>query len=117
MMERKQRLMGEILEFRERSCQQIRVLDDKISAEELDLLEKKKQAMEELLKERRITLVKEWRDIVVAGCGVTQMAAAEFRTYETDGDLLLSEVGVLETIRRKIRDPLAKSRRRRKEEQ
>ena len=41
MMERKQKLMGEIPEFRMRSCQELRVLDDKISAEDLDLLQKK----------------------------------------------------------------------------
>ena len=76
-MERKQKLMGEIPELREQ-CQEIRVLDDRISAEELDLLEKK-QAKEELLKERRSTEVEEWRDTVVTEGGVTQKAAAGSR--------------------------------------
>ena len=76
-MERKQKLIGEILEFREKFCPEIRVSDDKISAEELDLLEKK-QAMEELLNERRNTEVEAWRDTVVTGGEVAQMAAAGF---------------------------------------
>ena len=78
MMERKQKLMGEILEFREKLCQRVRVLDDKISAEEWDLLEKK-QAMEELLKKGEVP---KWRrgDTVVAEGGVTQKAAAGSRS-------------------------------------
>ena len=60
-MERKHKVDQEkSLKFREKFCPEIRVSDDKISAEELDLLEKKK-AMEELLKERRNTEVEEWK--------------------------------------------------------
>ena len=66
-MERKQKLVGEVPELRDFICQEIRVLDDRISAE-VDLLEKK-QAMEELWKERRSIEVEEWRDTVVAGSG------------------------------------------------
>ena len=47
-MKRKQKLMGEVLDLREILCQEIRVLDDTISVEEVELLEMKK-----LLKERR----------------------------------------------------------------
>ena len=54
-------------------CQENMVLDDRIWAEDLESLGK--DAMEELLKERRCTEVEEWRDTVVAECGVTQMAA------------------------------------------
>ena len=68
-------------------------MDDRISADELDLVEKK-QAVEELLKERRRTKVLGWRDTVVAEGGVTQMAAVGSRSYKAEGDLLLSEVGV-----------------------
>ena len=76
-MERTQKLMGEIPEVREQ-CQEIRVLDDRISAVGLGLLEKK-QAKVELLKERRSTEVAEWRDAVVTEGGVTQKAAAGSR--------------------------------------
>ena len=75
IVKRIQKWVGEFLEFRERLCQDIGVLDDKISAEEMDLLEKK-QAMDELLKERRGTDVEVWRDTVVAGSEVAQMATA-----------------------------------------
>ena len=51
-MERQQKLMGNVRELRRAICQEIKVLDDWISAEEVALLEKK-QAMKELLKERR----------------------------------------------------------------
>ena len=47
-MKRKQKLMGAVLDLREILCQEIRVLDDRISAEEVEL-----QAMKKLLKERR----------------------------------------------------------------
>ena len=43
-------------------CQDIRVWDHRISAEEVELLWKK-QAKKELLKERKNTKVEEWRDI------------------------------------------------------
>ena len=52
-MERKQKLMvGAPEDLRANNFQDVRVLDERISSEEIDLL-KKKQAMEELLKERR----------------------------------------------------------------
>ena len=69
--------------------QEIMVLDDRISAEEVELL-KKKQAMKEVLKERRKTKVEVWRDTVVAGCGVTQKAPIGSRSSAAEGDLLLS---------------------------
>ena len=40
MMERKPKLVGEVPELRETRCPEIRASDDRISAEELDLLEK-----------------------------------------------------------------------------
>ena len=84
MMERKQRLIGEVPERREKFCQEIGVLDDRISAEEMELLEKR-QAMEEPLKERRKTEVEEWRDTVVAEGGVIQKAAAGSRSFQSGG--------------------------------
>ena len=59
--------------------------------------------MKEMLKERRSTQVEEWRDTVVAGCGVTQKAADGSRSSEAECDLLVSEVGV----HQKDRNPLA----------
>ena len=94
MTERKQKWMEEIMAFREIFCQEIGVFD-KISAEELDLLERK-QAMGEPLRERRRSAeVKEWRDTVVVGDEVAQMAAAGSESSEAEGDLLLSEMRVL----------------------
>ena len=61
MMECKQKLMSGALEdLRATKFQDIRVWDERISAEEIDLLETK-QAMKEFLKERRKTKVQEWR--------------------------------------------------------
>ena len=57
------------------------VLDDRISAEEVALLEKK-QAMKELLKERRRTEVEGWRDTATAEGGVAQKAAAGSQSSE-----------------------------------
>ena len=62
--------------------------------EEIDLLEEK-QVIEEMLTERRNTEVEEWRDTVIVGSGVTLMAVAGSRSSQTEGDLFLSEVGVL----------------------
>ena len=93
IVERQQKLMGEILEFPKRSCLEVRVLDDKTS-EDLDLQEKK-QTTEGLLKEVRNTEVEEWRGTVAVD-GVAQRAAAGSRSSRAEGDLLLSEVGVLE---------------------
>ena len=59
----------------------------------MELLEKK-QAMEELFKERRKTKVERWRDTVAAEGGVTQKAPAGSRSSEAEGDLFVSEVGV-----------------------
>ena len=50
----------------------------------MDLLEKK-QAMEELLKERRNTEVEEWSVTVVAEGGVAHKAAAGSRSSEAGG--------------------------------
>ena len=66
-------------------------MDERISVEEIDLLEKK-LAMKEPLKERRSTQVEEWRETqMCAGGGATQMGATGSRTSETECDLLLSE--------------------------
>ena len=77
-------------DLREKMLQEIRVLDERISAEEVELHERK-QTMKELLKEKE----DEWRDTVVAGGDVAQMAAAGSRSPEAEGALFLSEVGVL----------------------
>ena len=62
-------------------------MNDRFSAEEVELLEKK-QAMKELLKEKRRTKVEGWRDTL----------AVEDGTYSKDsnaeGDLYVFEVGV-----------------------
>ena len=79
-------------DLRRKIFQEIRDLDERISGEEIELLDQK-QAMKEMLKERRCTEVEEWRDTFVAGGGVTRMAAAGSRGSETEGDLFLSEVG------------------------
>ena len=63
-MKRKQKLTGEVPRLRQK-CQEIGVLDDRVWAEEVELLEKK-HAMKELLKERRRTKVEGWRDTVAA---------------------------------------------------
>ena len=64
IVERRQELMSGALEecSRKDISGDIRDLDERISAEEMGLLEKK-QAMKELLKERRSTEVEEWREI------------------------------------------------------
>ena len=90
-MEREQKLMGDVPEFQETLCQEIGVLDDRISAEELDLLEKK-QAMEEISWRRGE--VPKLRDTDVAEGRVTWMAAAGSRSSEAEGHLFVSEVGV-----------------------
>ena len=73
-MERKQQLMGEVPEIREFfSSQEVRVLDDRISAEEVE----KKQAMMELLKEKE----------------EHQSGGVERHSCCHLGDLLLSDVG------------------------
>ena len=62
-MERKQKLMrGAPDKFRETFCQEIKDLDERISAEEVELLVKKKKVMRELLKEKKRTNVEGWRD-------------------------------------------------------
>ena len=87
MMERKQKLMGEAPEdLRGKIFQAIRDLDERISFEEIDLLEKK-QVMEEMLKGRRSTDVGEVRDTVIVVSGVTRMAVAGSRRSKTQGDL------------------------------
>ena len=55
-------------DLRRKIFQDIRGLDERISVEEIDLLEKM-QAMRELLKERRSTQVEAWTDTAVAGRG------------------------------------------------
>ena len=89
MMERKQNLLRDVPEFHKN-----KILGRQISAKELDLLEKK-QAMKELWKRRKNEL-EGWRDTVVVGGEVAWMAAAWSRHSEAEGDLLVSEVGVLQ---------------------
>ena len=82
VMERKQNLMSEAQEdLRKKIFQEIRDLDEKISGEELELLEKK-QIMGEMSKERRIAEVEEGRGTVVAGSGVNRKAIAGSRSSE-----------------------------------
>ena len=68
---------------------------ERISAEESDLLEKK-QAMQELLKDRRSTEVEEWCLTVVAGSGVTRVAVVGSRSSATEADLSVSDAEVLQ---------------------
>ena len=90
MMERKQKLMsGAQEDLRGKIFQELRFLDETISAEEIDLLEKK-QAMMELLKGS--AQVEEWRGTDVAGSWVTRLSAAESRSSATEGGLFLTEV-------------------------
>ena len=60
-MKRKQKLMGDVPALHEKLHHDMMVLDDRIWAEEVEPREKK-QAMKELLKERRRTEVEGWRD-------------------------------------------------------
>ena len=114
MMERKKKLMSGAPEhLRGKIFQDIRVLDESISAQKVDLLEKT-QAMKELLKERWNTEVKEWRDTVVAGCGVTRRAVAGSRSSETEADSIVQSGS---SSKRYGRDHLVKSRRRRRKEE
>ena len=84
-------------------------LDDRISAEEVDLLEKK-QAKEEVLKERRNTEMEEWwRDTVVAEGGVTQKAAAGSRSSNRRVMSLCLRWEFIRKTRRRARNPLGKS--------
>ena len=99
--------------FSEKTFLGIRDVDERISVEEIDLLEKK-QVMKELLKERRSTEAEERRDTVVAGREVTWMAAAPMRRVISS--CLRWEF--IRKTRRRVRNPVAKPRRhRRKEEQ
>ena len=66
-------------------------MDERISAEETDLLEQK-QAMKELSKERRSTEVEEWRDKAAAG-GITWRAVVWSRSSATEGGLLFVRSG------------------------
>ena len=92
-------------------------MDERISAEEVDLLEKK-LAMAGLLKERSRTEVEEWKGAVATESGVAQKVAAGFRSSEAEGDHFTPDAGGSSPeIRTKIRDPLAKSRRRRRKEE
>ena len=95
-MKRTQKLMSEAPEaLRGKMLQEIRDSDERISGEEIALLEKK-QVMQEMWKERRSTEFGGRRDTVVVGIGVTWMAVACSRSSKTEGHLLLSEVGVLQ---------------------
>ena len=59
-IQRKQKLLGEVPELREKLCQAIRALDEEISANEVEL-KGTKQNLRLLQKDRR-TNVEEWRD-------------------------------------------------------
>ena len=71
---------GALEDLLEKMFQEIRVLDERISAEEIDVLEMKRGC----------------RDTVVVGGEVAQMAAAGSRSSKAEGDLLVSEVGLLQ---------------------
>ena len=80
--------MGEVPELRENLCQESGVLDDRISAEETELLEKK-LVTKDLLKARRKTRVEVWRDTVAARVErVTQKAAAGSRSSEASSEFI-----------------------------
>ena len=87
-MERKHKLMsGAPEKCREKFSKD---LVDRISAEEVELLEKK--VMREMLTERRRTKVKGWRDTDAAEGGVTQKAASGSQSSK-------AEVGYSDVLR------------------
>ena len=59
MMERKQQLMGKVPELREKCA---KIFGSCMSAEDVKDLLEKKQALEDLLEERKRTQVESWRD-------------------------------------------------------
>ena len=73
-MEREEKSMSGGLE----DLRKINILDDTISAEEVELLEKRME-MEELLKERRRTKVEEWRASDVVRSDVAQKGVPELK--------------------------------------
>ena len=86
----KQKLMsGAPEKNREKFCQEIKDLDDRISAEEVELLDKKKE-MRELVQERRRTKVEGWRDTDAAEGEVAQKAA--FRSQNSEAEVGYSNV-------------------------
>ena len=71
--------------------QEIKNLDEKISGEEMELLERKR-ILEEMLKEERNAEVEEGRVTVIAGGGATRQSVAGSRSSEAEDDLLLADV-------------------------
>ena len=91
-MERKQNLMSKAPEdLRKKMFQEVRDLDEKISGEEIGLLEKN-QILDKKQIQRRSAETDEGRDPVVAGSGVTRRAVAGSRSFEREGDLRLADV-------------------------
>ena len=75
-MARKEKLMSGALEkIREKHQEGFFVLEDRISAEELQLFEKREE-LEEIMKERRRTKVENWRVSDAARSGVVWKAAS-----------------------------------------
>ena len=76
MMERKRNLMSKAPEdHRKQTFQEISGLDERISAKEMVLLERRR-ILEDLLKEGRNAEVEEGRVKVTAGGGITRQAVA-----------------------------------------
>ena len=79
-------------ELRKQIFQEIKDLDETISGEEMELLEKKR-ILEEWLKEGRNAEVEEGRVTVAAGGGVTRQAAAGSRNSEAEFELWRPRIG------------------------
>ena len=106
-------MSGALEDLREKVSQEIRGLDERISVEEVELLGKK-QAMKELLKERRKTKVEEWTDTVLPGVRSPRWQQLGLEAPKLRVISFCPTSEFFQEIRRKIRDPLAKSRRRRR---
>ena len=93
MMERQRTLMSEAPEdLRQHTFQEIGNLDEKISGEETELLERK-LVLVEISKEGWIAEVKAGRVKVTAGGGVTPKAVAGSRSSEAEVEPFSADVG------------------------
>ena len=92
VMDPKRNLMSEAPEeLRTQIFPEIRGLDEKISDEEMELLERR-MILEEWLKEGRNAEVQEERAEVIAGGGVIRQAVAASRSSEAEVELRLADV-------------------------
>ena len=82
-MKRKQKMLGEVPELREKLCKDIQTLDERFSANEVGL-QGKKQEMRMLLKERRKTNVEELRDTGAAESDFIRKAASGFQSSKAE---------------------------------